>query len=472
MLKDDFQYLQFLNFTYEKIIDEVDVGLHVIDKTGRTILYNQKMRQIEAMDSKDVMDKNLLEVFMFKKHQGSTLVEALASEKETANIKQSYFNNKGEEITTINRTFPIIVNGKIQGAAEIAKDVTKLEKLVKANIERKGNTRYTFDSIIGNSLQIKEVIENATRATRTPSYVLIVGETGTGKELFAQGIHNASNRSSSPFISQNCAALPNNLIESILFGTRKGAFTGATDRPGLFEQAQGGTLLLDEINSLSPNLQAKLLRVLQEKTIRRIGDTKDTPIDVRIIANINEDPIDAIANNRLRKDLYYRLGVVTLFIPPLREREDDILMLAQHFINKYNDLFQMDVKGLDEEVIHSFCNYDWPGNVRELEHIIEAAMNIMIGEDIIKYTHLPLQYRNKWKFKNQTNTAPSVENYIDRHLDSIVPLRQQVHSFEKYYIEWALKENDFKISQTARLLGLSRQNLQYYIKKLNIKTGM
>jgi arginine utilization regulatory protein len=346
--------------------------------------------------------------------------------------------------------------------------VTKLERLIRGNIKRKGNTRYTFDSIIGNSPAIKEVIESTKRATRTSSYVLIVGETGTGKELFAQSIHNGSNRSSAPFISQNCAALPDNLIEGLLFGTKRGAFTGAIDHAGLFEQAEGGTLLLDEINSLNPNLQAKLLRVLQEKTIKRIGDTKDIPVDVRVIANINEDPIDAIANNHLRKDLYYRLGVVTVFIPPLRERKEDISLLAQRFIEKYNELFQMEVKGLDEEVIQSFFAYDWPGNVRELEHIIEAAMNILMDEEVIKYSHLPFHYRNKLQMKERIFPVSSVESFINESPDETVHLKDQMESFEKYYIEHVLKKNNGNISRTAKLLGLSRQSLQYRIKKLNI----
>jgi arginine utilization regulatory protein len=336
----------------------------------------------------------------------------------------------------------------------------------------KGTTKYTFDHIIGTSPAIKEVIESAKRATRTSSYVLIVGDTGTGKELFAQSIHNASERLSGPFISQNCAALPDNLIESLLFGTKRGAFTGAMDTPGLFEQANGGTLLLDEINSLNMNLQAKLLRVLQEKTIRRIGDTKDTPVDVRVIANMNEDPIDAVANNRMRKDLYYRLGVVTIFVPPLKDRKEDIPLLVEHFVEKYNERFQMQVKGLSEEVKHSFFDYDWHGNVRELEHIIEAAMNIMMdGEDYIMYRHLPYQYRNKIQMKERMMPLSTVDTFVKETGDVTVPLKEQMELFEKTYIEHVLKKNEFNISKTAKLLGLSRQSLQYRLKKLNFEVN-
>jgi len=460
--------LQFINQMYQRILDEIDVGVHAVDESGKTIIYNKKMMQMESMNIQDVLNKNLLDVFKFKDNQTSTLVKALKNGKETTNVKQTYFNNKGREITTNNNTIPIYHHEKIQGAVEIAHDVTKLERLMKGNINGKGTPRFTFDSIIGTSHAIKEVIRSAERATRTSSYVLIVGDTGTGKELFAQSIHNGSNRFAAPFISQNCAALPDNLIESLLFGTKRGAFTGAVDSPGLFEQANGGTLLLDEINSLNLNLQAKLLRVLQEKTIRRIGDTKDTPVDVRVIANINEDPIDAIANNHLRKDLYYRLGVVTIFLPPLKERKEDIPLLVQKFIEKYNELFQMNVKGLHEEVKQSFLDYDWNGNVRELEHIIEAAMNIMMDEELICYSHLPFQYRNKMQLKERMIPISMIDTFITEQDNTAIPLKDQLELFEKSYIEHVLKKNDFNISRTAKLLGLSRQSLQYRMKKLNL----
>jgi arginine utilization regulatory protein len=465
------QYLQVLNTIYKQILDEVDVGVHAVDESGNTIVYNKKMSQIESMDIQDVINKKLLDVFMFKENQSSTLVKALQEKKETKNVKQTYFNNKGREITTNNNTIPIYENDKLIGAVEIANDVTKLERLIKGNISGKGTTRYTFESIIGNSSAIKEVIEGAKRAARTSSYVLIVGETGTGKELFAQSIHNASNRFSGPFISQNCAALPDNLIESLLFGTKRGAFTGANDQPGLFEQANGGTLLLDEINSLNLNLQAKLLRVLQEKTIRRLGDTKDTPVDVRVIANINEDPIDAVTKNHLRKDLYYRLGVVSVFIPPLRERKEDIPLLVQSFIKKYNERFQMNVKGLSKEVKQSFLDYDWHGNVRELEHIIEAAMNILMDEDeIIGYSHLPYQYRSKLHVKGRVSPPPlSVDIFLKERTETTASLKDQIEYFEKSYIEHVWKNYDYNISKTANILGLSRQSLQYRMKKLKIK---
>lgn len=455
-LKKHLQYYQYA-------IDEVDSGVHVIDELGKTIIYNRKMMELEAMHVEDVINKKLRDVFMFYEDQESTLLEALHEGKTSINKKQTYFNNKGKEITTINDTHPIIEKGKIIGAIEIAKDITKFEKLIRE--KRPDKTLYTFDSIIGESNIIKEVIEQGKRVTRTSSSVLIIGETGTGKELFAQSIHHYSDRANKPFISQNCAALPNSLIEGLLFGTKIGAFTGATERPGLFEQAHEGTILLDEINSLSTSLQAKLLRVIQEKTFRRIGDTKDTPVNVRILATINEDPLIAIQEGRLREDFYYRLSVVSLHIPPLRKRKSDIPLLVHSFIHKFNRKFQMNVRKINEEIFHLFYDYEWPGNVRELEHVIEGAMNLIVTEDQIHFSHLPSHFRNKTHFKeNNPNTFLRTTSTLT-YKPFTKPLKEQLEEFEHYYIHKVLEQHDYNITQTAKQLGLSRQSLQYRMKK-------
>ncbi|MEK3799897.1 sigma 54-interacting transcriptional regulator [Peribacillus sp. FSL H8-0477] len=445
------------------LTDVIDIGIHIIDQNGRTIIYNKKMSEIEGMSSQDVLMKKIPEVFKFHKETESTLIRALHYGQETKNSKQTYFNNRGQEITTINNTIPIFnQNKKVIGAIEAAKDISNLERLIKDTLLNKSETKYTFESIIGESENFLAVIEQSKRSTRTASSILIVGETGTGKELFAQSIHNGSNRSSMPFISQNCAALPESLIESILFGTKKGAFTGSIERPGLFEQAHGGTILLDEINSLNPQLQAKLLRTIQERTIRRVGDTKDIDIDVRIIATINEDPIEAIANGHLRKDLYYRLSVVTLFIPPLRERKQDIHLLAHSFIKKFNDLFDLTIEDLSEEGYSLFYDYEWPGNVRELEHIIEGAMNLLESTDkIIQISHLPTLYKKK---------VPVKTNQHEEVSEPLRSLEDYLSTTEKLYLENVLKQYHFNVSQAAKALQISRQSLQYRLRKYQIKS--
>ncbi|WP_204954189.1 sigma-54 interaction domain-containing protein [Metabacillus crassostreae] len=453
------------------LVNNIDTGIHIINQDGLTILYNKKMAEIEGMNHSDVLGKNIPELFNFQKESESTLMSALQTGAVTKSSKQTYFNQKGQEITTINDTFPIYNSNKqIIGAIEVAKDITNLEQIIRDNILNKGDTKFTFDSIIGKSANFQEVIETSKRATRTASSILIVGETGTGKELFAQSIHNGSKRSSGPFISQNCAALPDSLIEGILFGTKKGAFTGSIERPGLFEQAEGGTILLDEINSLHPSLQAKLLRALQEKTIRRVGDTKDKKVDVRIIATINQDPIDAIANDQLRKDLYYRLSVVSLFIPPLRERKCDIPELSKFFIQKFNILFDLNIRGISNHVFSLFDAYDWPGNVRELEHIIEGAMNLIEPEEeIIDFPHLPLPFRQKTNSLEPSISEAMISDMFKGIDDDNLSLEDYMVNTEKKYLVKILEDHDYNISKAAKTLDISRQSLQYRLRKFNLK---
>ncbi len=454
------------------ILEEIDIGIHVVNHEGKTIVYNRKMMEIEMMNEEDVLHKNLLDVFTFQNNQSSTLLEALQKGKIRKNIKQSYFNNRGKEVTTINDTYPIMKDNKIVGAIEMVRDVTELKQSVQDGIMQNRNTRYTFEQLIGESPSFKLIIDDAKRSARTSSSVLLIGETGTGKELFAQSIHNASHRSTKPFISQNCAALPETLIESILFGTKKGAFTGAIDKPGLFEEANGGTLLLDEINSLSPNLQAKLLRVLQDRKVRRIGDMTEKELDVRIIATINEDPIEAIANNHLRKDLYYRLSVVSLFLPPLRERKEDILLLANFFIQKYNRLFGHMVTNLDDHVAQFFLQHNWPGNIRELEHMIEGAMNLVENETTITSFHLPTRFFNEVSSMNSNLTKPQDTVQVNKpnieNEDNHFNLKSTLLNKEKQHILTVLSEQSGNITKAAKILGISRQNLQYRIRKFNI----
>lgn len=386
----------------KNILHYTDIGIHVIDKNRKTIMYNKTMAELEGLEIEQVVGKDLLEVFPSLNPNTSTLIKVLDTKKPIFDKTQNYLNFKGENITTINSTIPLIWEDEILGALEISKDITYLKKLsyelMDLQFELKGNNHkeiskkrrnknYTFDDIIGSDEGILKAIEIGKRTSNSPSSVLLYGETGTGKELFAQSIHYEGIRKNGPFIAQNCAAIPESLLEGILFGTEKGGFTGAIEREGIFEQADGGTLLLDEINSMSLGLQAKLLRVLQEGYVRRIGGVKDIPIDVKIIATTNEKPLESVKKGTLRKDLYYRLNVVYIHIPPLRERRGDIPILCDYFIQKYNLLLGKNIIGIDEEVYKFFWKYSWPGNVRELENSIEAAMNYVSHDrNILKKT--------------------------------------------------------------------------------------
>src|SRR6056297_3535362 len=387
-----------------KMLNNLNEGIHVVNNKGTTILYNKKASEIDGLKPEEVIGKNLFEVFPSLTLETSTLMKTLKNEKKYLNHKQTFINYRGKKTTTINHTFPVYFNDDTKGAVEISKDITQTEELVdditdlrsklkdnSKNVKRKvnNNTSYEFSDIIGQNKKFNSSISDAMKCAGSGSSVLIYGETGTGKELFAQSIHNASQRKNNDFIAQNCAALPKDLLESLLFGTEKGSFTGAKSKPGLFEMADGGTILLDEINSMDLSLQAKLLRVLQDGRVRRIGGQKEKKVDVRIITTMNMHPDKAFEENKLREDLYYRLSVVYIYLPPLRERKDDIMLLTDNFINHYNKKFNKEIIGISSDLKEIFLNYNWPGNIRELKHVIESAYNVKQLGDTLELGDLP-----------------------------------------------------------------------------------
>lgn len=465
-----------MNLIYKSIIDailrNIDIGIHVVDDAGKTIIYNQAMADLEGLDINEVMGKSILDIFPSLTPETSTLLTVLKTGKPIYNRYQTYLNNKGKQIKTLNSTIPIMIALGKHGALEIAKNITKekelsdklvylQQELASKDIDDKNLKGYTFRNLIGEDEKFLSTIEIARKAAMSSSTVLIFGETGTGKELFAQSIHNESSRKHKPLIAQNCAALPESLLEGILFGTVKGSFTGAINRPGLFEQANGGTLLLDEINSMGHQLQAKLLRVLQEGYVRRVGGLSDIPTDVRILATTNEDPLKLVNKGILRKDLYYRLNVITVNIPSLSERKTDIPLLIDHFIKKFNSILQKDVWYVSNEVREAFVHYSWPGNVRELENVIESAINMINGGHIIKSEHIsPDMHERLFKSdKNKYSLNFSEEQPLDRILAEV----------ERSLILEALQESGNNISKSSEKLGIKRQTLQHKLKKYGIK---
>ena len=335
------------------------------------------------------------------------------------------------------------------------------------HIANDSGAQYTFNNIIGKSPLLTKSIKIAQKASKTDSPVLLYGETGTGKELFAQSIHNESGVRG-PFISLNCAAIPENLLEGILFGTAKGAFTGSVERPGLFEEAAGGTLFLDEISSMNPDQQSKLLRVLETGRLRRVGETKERVVRVRLISALNISPIDAIEQGLIRQDLFYRLGVVTIKIPSLVERREDIPMLTEYFIDHYNKAFKLNVQGVSTEVMKIFLEYNWPGNIRELRHTIEHAMNLVENETIEK-EHLPFLLFERLKMKPSKSVEQIVDIAVSEEIDEKgMDLKTVVELVEKETILSVLRKNEGNINDTAKKLGLSRQNLDYKMKKYGL----
>lgn len=460
---------KFQQIVMQKILHSIQEGIHVIDKEGNTILYNDAMARLEDMKEIDVIKKPLLEVFKGMKTNESTLLTALNNKVDIINKKQTYLNKDGKEITTINTTMPLIMNKDVVGAIEIAKNITEIQELSETILElqKEINTpnrkikkikKYTFENIFGKDPEFSVSLSVARKASKTSASVFIYGETGTGKELIAQSIHYEGSRKNMPFLAQNCAALPETLLEGILFGTAKGGFTGAIDRPGLFEQSNGGTLLLDEVNSMPYELQAKLLRVLQEGYIRRVGGMKDIPIDVRIIATTNEQPFVLLNKGILRKDLYYRLNIIPINVPPLRERKLDIIPLGEIFIKKYNDLYEKQVWLISDKAKEKLLNYTWPGNVRELENVIMAALSMIDDEHVInEYNILTPEIDNY--FNNFNNIQSEIGNKS---------LNEILEDIEKNIIIDALKKNSANISKTAKELGIKRQTLQHKLKKYTL----
>ncbi|MGM0411357.1 MAG: sigma-54 interaction domain-containing protein [Bacillota bacterium] len=489
MLKDKVEKFMS-NKNLNMILDSLDEGIHIVDGDGVTIAYNKKASEMEGLSAEEVIGKNLFEVYPSLTLETSTIMQTLKNKKAIKQNQQTFINNKGEKITSVNKTVPIKFDDGETGAMEISRDITQLEKLVESigelrekftncrennkdgssnnSTNKDNNTTYTFKDIIGESAIFRKTLKEAMKAAGSDSSVLLFGETGTGKELFAQSIHNASKRSDELFVAQNCAALPKDLLEGLLFGTQKGGFTGAKSRAGLFEQADGGTILLDEINSMDPSLQAKLLRVLQEKKVRRVGGQKEKKVDIRVIATINTHPDKCFEENNLRQDLFYRLSVVYLELPPLRKRKEDIKVLGEHFLKKYNKVFNKEVKEIDDKAMNSFMSYDWPGNVRELQHVVESAFNMIQDENIIKYKDLPQYLKERiesFDLSNQNFESQVVDN------EKIPALEEVLENIEVELIEKSLEHSNGNISQAARNLNISRQSLQYKMKKYNIKKG-
>lgn len=457
---------------FDIILDQIDEGICVIDEHGTVLFFNRKAGDVEVLEPETVRNKRVQDIWNIDENS-STLLTAFRTGR-TLNHRETQFTSNGKAVTTLVRTVPLWLGEQRIAAMEVSKDITEQKQLTDSILQlqkqtkeasskdhltsQKNNTLFQFENINYSSREMAQVVEQARRSARSKSNILIVGETGTGKELFAQSIHNESPRKHAPFIAQNCAALPESLLESLLFGTAVGSFTGAVDRAGLFEQADGGTLLLDEINSMSIDLQAKLLRVLQERKVKRLGSSKVIDIDVRIIATINEDPHEAIKNERLREDLYYRLGVVNLVIPPLRNRKEDIRTLVEHFIEKHSKALDVSVNGVNPDIFDFFLHYHWPGNVRQLEHVIEGCLNLVYDEETIGYDHLPPILKNNMHQYEQ----PTFQEITLQFTES---LPEQMERLERNMIEEAMKKADRNVTKAAEQLGISRQTLNYKLKK-------
>ncbi|MBL8149474.1 MAG: sigma-54-dependent Fis family transcriptional regulator [Blastocatellia bacterium] len=349
--------------------------------------------------------------------------------------------------------FQITVRNGIE-TQKLRKEVTQLRK------ER--SKQFNFDQIIGKSPTMLETISLARKVAESEaSSVLLQGESGTGKDLIAKAIHYASRRSEAAYVAINCATLPGNLIESELFGYEKGAFTDAKARKeGLFEQAEGGTIFLDEIGELELNLQAKLLRVLEESSFRRVGGLRDIPLDVRVIAASNRDLQLETESNRFRLDLYYRLSVIQIDIPPLRERGDDVLLLADHYITFFRERLRRNIYGLSPEAIEAFRHYSWPGNVRELRNCIERTMILEDGNMIT------MKYLSRGIAASESGSQQEITESQMTKGFRLPPEGINLEQVELSLVKQAIERSSGNQTKAAELLGISRDQLRYRMKKL------
>ncbi|RMH22530.1 MAG: sigma-54-dependent Fis family transcriptional regulator [Acidobacteria bacterium] len=328
-------------------------------------------------------------------------------------------------------------------------------------LRRELKQKYQFDNIIGRSPKMQEIFSLIERVAKTHSTVLIRGESGTGKELIARAIHFASPRASHRILSINCGALPETLLESELFGHEKGAFTGAVgEKKGLFQEAHLGTLFLDEIGEMTPAMQVKLLRALQERKVRKVGGNREESVDVRIIAATNQDLAERIESGDFREDLYYRINVIPIHLPPLRERRQDIPLLAQHFVEKYSQQLGLPPKPISAEALRHLESYDWPGNVRELENVVERALALGTSESLTT-RDLPLHMVAPDQRPAATVTLPEEGIDLEQHLDEI---RGQL-------MAQALERAGGVQTQAAQMLSMTFRSFRYYAKKLGLTGG-
>lgn len=435
------------------VIDSVDEGIISIDKNFEINIFNNYCEELFNYKKEEVIGRDIRDII----GEDDIIVGLIKYGHEYDNIKSSIKHNdiKSSYITTGRRITND--NDETIGAVVSIKDVNKARELV--NIINKNNDG-PFKNIIGNSKSIEKVKHMTLAISKSNSTVLLRGDSGTGKELFANAIHDLSDRRDKRFVAINCAALPDSLLEIELFGYEKGSFTGAmqSGKEGLFKEANEGTIFLDEIGELSMLLQAKLLRVLQEGKIRKIGSSKEEEVDVRVIAATHKNLEKMIKDGEFREDLYYRLNVIPIKIPSLKERLDDIPVLVHFFINKLNKKLRTNIKGFKKGFLDKLMNYDWPGNVRELQNVVERAMNLCSG-DVLTSQDIMIDciYRNE----------DIIDNFIEEE-QKFKSLKEEMEKYEKEIIMRVYNGNK-SYRESAKILGISHTAVMNKIKKYNIK---
>lgn len=436
--------------------DDASESLVIIDSNGYIVMMNKPYADFLGIRQEEAIGKQVVNII------DNTRLHIVVNKGESEYGQVQWI--RGHKAIT--SRIPIFNDGQIIGAIGKVnfKDSSELDKLYKKVEEQnkelsnykerfrkiKGNY-FALDNIIGNNQKIMELKDIVKRVSHSDSTVLITGQSGTGKEVFATAIHETSNRKDNNFVKINCAAIPEHILESELFGYDEGAFTGSKKggKIGKFELASHGTIFLDEIGDMSIDMQSKILRVLQDKVVERVGGNDPKKVDVRIIAATNQNLIEKIEKGKFREDLYYRLNVVHIKLPLLRDRKDDISILCNFFIKKFNDKFGIYIEKISDEAMSRMLDYNWPGNIRELENVIERAYNFVEGDEI-----------------TLENLPDNILNYM---YASKGKLNNKMNNFEKEMIVKTLKECNGNKSRTARILGVNRPNLYQKLKKYNIE---
>ncbi|MFD1018658.1 sigma 54-interacting transcriptional regulator [Thalassobacillus hwangdonensis] len=446
----------------EAIIQSSDEAISVVDEKGNGLMINPAYTRITGLTEKDVIGKPAtVDIY-----EGESMhMKVLQTRRPVRRVRMKVGPAKKDVLVNV---APVIVDGKLKGSVGVLHDVSEIQSLTSElkrarQIIRNLEAKYTFDDIIGDSPEMTLALEQAKVGAKTPATVILRGESGTGKELFAHAIHNESKRRHNKFIRVNCAATTEEALECDLFGYEEGAFSGAKrgGRKGLLEEAHNGSIFLDEISELSLRLQAKLLRVLQENEIVRVGGTKPITVDVRVIASTHVNLEKAIMNKAFREDLYYRLNRLPIYIPSLRERKDDIPVLIDHLIAKLNEDYGRNVTTIDEKATEKLLAYEWPGNIRELENIMGRAMIYMeTNEGVILMEHIPPLSNETTPSQLATGHTPQV--WLGE------PLQVALDSYEKKLLADAFQANDYNKTQTAKALGISVRNLYYKLEKYGL----
>lgn len=449
---------------FSRFFDLIHQPLAVINHEGNYVYYNQESADLDGYSIDQALGRHMLDVYPQMKEAQSTMLTSLKKGVEYIDHYQIYTNALGQAVDYQHTTAPLYgSSGRLVGAIEVGRNLSGVRRLQEQVVElnqllyaREQEEKHT---IITEDPGMLALIEKGKRLAASDVPVMIVGETGTGKELFSRLVHRYSKRAERPFIALNCGALPATLLESTLFGTMKGAFTGAENNQGYLELADGGTLFLDELNTLPVEMQGILLRFLQDKTFWKLGGNRELRSDVRIITAMNASPARLIQEGKLRSDLFYRLNVGMLQIPPLSERPNDVLLLSRYFIDKYRDDMAHDIRGMSEHAAQMLLKHAWPGNVRMLENALVRSM-------IMQEHDGPLEriiFEDECSGIEPINTPSSVpaKKMAPANYSGNADLVSQVEHFEQQLICSAINQARGHIAEAARQLGISRTTLHY-----------